>query len=106
LSIEARNQRRAFRGFCAGRGLPADWHVQEERTMKKFVLLAAAGICLAPALISSASAQSVTVRVGEPGYRGSVTTKKVVTSSHCRYVTTRTKRSNGTVWVRKVRKCG
>jgi hypothetical protein len=80
-------------------------YIEEERTMRKFVLLAAAAVCFAPALISSASAQSVTVRVGEPGYRG-VTTKKVVTTSHCRYVTTRTKRSNGTVWVRKVRKCG
>ena len=35
--------------------------------MKKLILLAAAGAFLGPALISSASAQSVSVRVGEPG---------------------------------------
>ena len=83
--------------------------------MKKFVLLAAAAACFAPALVSSASAQgaSVNIRVGEPGYRHyspgyrSYNQQRVVVSGpHCRTTTVRTKRANGTVWVRKICKCG
>jgi uncharacterized protein YraI len=80
--------------------------------MKKFVLLAAAAVCFAPAMISSASAAtaSVNVRVGSPGYYHSgyraYNQRVVVSGSHCRMVTVRTKRANGSVWVRKIRKCG
>ena len=78
--------------------------------MKKLILLAAAAF-LSPALIASASAQTVSVRVGEPGYSAyaqqRVVTQKrvVVTGKNCRTVTVRTKRANGTIWVRKIRKC-
>ncbi len=97
--------------------------------MKKFALLAAAAALLAPALMSApASAQdaSVNIRIGDPsptyrtysptyrtystssGYRayGAQRTKTVVTGPNCRQVTVRTVRSNGTVYTRKVRKCG
>ncbi len=49
--------------------------------MQKLILLAAAGAFLSPALISSASAQSVSVRVGEPGYRA-YSQQRVVVSGH------------------------
>ena len=75
--------------------------------MKKFALLAAAAVCFAPALISSASAQSVTLRVGDPGYHSYNQQRVVVSNSrHCRTTTVRTKRANGTIWVRQVRRCG
>ena len=73
--------------------------------MQKLILLAAAGAFLNPALISSASAQSVSVRVGEPGYRAYSQQRIVTTGPNCRTVTVRTKRPNGTTLVRKVRKC-
>ncbi len=87
--------------------------------MKKFALLAAAAALLAPALMSApASAQdaSVNIRIGDPaptyrtyspGYRayGAARTRTVVTGPNCRTVTVRTARANGTVYVRKVRKC-
>ncbi len=73
--------------------------------MKKLILLAAAGAFLSPALISSASAQSVSVRVGDPGYRAYSQQRVVVSGQNCRTTTVRTKRANGTTWVRKVRKC-
>ena len=75
--------------------------------MKKLILLAAAAAFLSPVLSSSASAQSVSVRVGEPGYRA-YSQQRVVTTSgtNCRTTTVRTKRANGTIWVRKIRKCG
>jgi hypothetical protein len=73
--------------------------------MQKLILLAAAGAFLSPALISSASAQSVSVRVGEPGYRAYSQQRVVVSGQNCRTTTVRTKRPNGTTWVRKVRKC-
>lgn len=78
--------------------------------MKKFALLAAAAAFLAPAMISAASAESasVRIRVGEPGYRAYASDRVVVSSSpqHCRTVTVRTKRANGTVLIRKTRRCG
>lgn len=75
--------------------------------MRKLALMAAAAAFLAPALISSASAETVSVRVGSPGYRAYSQERVVVApSSHCRTTTVRTKRANGTIWVRKIRKCG
>ena len=77
--------------------------------MKKLILLAAAAAFMSPVLSSSASAQSVSVRVGDPGYSAysqqRTVTKKVVVGTNCRTTTVRTKRANGTIWVRKVRKC-
>ena len=73
--------------------------------MKKLILLAAAAAFLIPVPSSSASAQSVSVRVGEPGYGAYSQQRVVVTGKKCRTVTVRTKRANGTIWVRKVRKC-
>lgn len=73
--------------------------------MKKLILLAAAAAFLSPALSSSASAQSVSVRVGEPGYRAYSQQRVVVSGKQCRTTTVRTKRPNGTIWVRKIRKC-
>lgn len=88
--------------------------------MKTFALLGlAAAALMAPALFSApASAQSVTVSVGQPtyqrtyvrprpAYRSYATTKRVTVrqGANCRTTTVRTKRANGTVWVRQVRKC-
>lgn len=76
--------------------------------MKKFALLAVAAALVTPALISSASAEtaSVRIRVGEPGYRAYAQERVVVTSPHhCRTVTVRTKRSDGSVVIRKQRRC-
>ena len=73
--------------------------------MKKLILLTAAGAFLTPVVISSASAQSVSVRVGDPGYRAYSQQRIVTTGPNCRTTTVRTKRPNGTTWVRKVRKC-
>ena len=73
--------------------------------MRKLVLLAAATAFLSPALISSTSAQSVSVRVGDPGYRAYSQQRIVTTGPNCRTTTVRTKRPNGTTWVRKIRKC-
>jgi hypothetical protein len=86
----------------------ADNFFQEERSMKKLALMAAAAAFLAPALISSASAEtaSVNVRVGSPGYRAYSQERVVVAPSHCRTTTVRTKRANGSVSIRKIRKCG
>lgn len=76
--------------------------------MKKLALMAAAAAFLAPALISSASAEtaSVNVRVGSPGYRAYSQERVVVAPSHCRMTTVRTKHANGSVSIRKIRKCG
>jgi hypothetical protein len=86
--------------------------------MKKFVLLAAAAACFVPALVSSASAETdvnVRINAGSPGYhsgyrhsgyRAYNQQRVVVSGSHCRMTTVRTHRANGTVWVRKIRKCG
>ena len=83
--------------------------------MKKFVLIAAgaAALLFAPAAVTStpANAQSVHVQVGTPSYgyvRPAYTTRKKVvyrTTSNCRYTTVRTKRPNGTVYVKKIRRC-
>ena len=77
--------------------------------MKKFALLAAAAAFLAPALISAASAEtaSVNVRVGSPGYR-TYNQERVVIGHrhHCRMVVVRHKRDNGTIVIRKFRRCG
>jgi hypothetical protein len=78
---------------------------QEEHAMKKLILLAASAAFLSPALISSAGAQSVSVRVGEPGYRAYSQQRIVTTGPNCRTTTVRTKRPNGTTSVRKIRKC-
>ena len=84
--------------------------------MKRFaLLLAAAAVCFTPALISPASAQSasVNIRVGDPGYRTyspgyrTYSKKRVVYKNrNCRNVTVRTKRPNGTVVIKKTRRCG
>ena len=68
----------------------------------------------APTAVTSspANAQSVHVQVGTPSYGyvrpAYVKKKKVVyrTTSNCRYTTVRTKRANGTVYVKKIRRCG
>ena len=73
--------------------------------MKKLIVLAASAAFLSPALISSVSAQPVSVRVGEPGYRTYSQQRIVTTGPNCRTTTVRTKRPNGTTLVRKVRKC-
>jgi hypothetical protein len=74
--------------------------------MKKLVLLTAAAAFIAPALIASASAETVSVRVGSPGYRAYSQERVVVGNSHhCRMTTVRTKHANGSVTVRKIRKC-
>lgn len=80
--------------------------------MKKFVLLAAAAAFLAPALISSASAETLNVRVGvgnsgyNNGYRAYGQEHVYVgRRHHCRTVVTRHHRANGTVVIRKFRKC-
>jgi hypothetical protein len=85
----------------------ADKFLQEECAMKKLVLMAAAAAFLAPALISSASAEtaSVNVRVGSPGYRAYSQERVVVNPHHCRTTTVRTKHANGSVSIRKIRKC-
>jgi hypothetical protein len=98
------------RSMAPGHQLPARSRnvFQEEYAMKKLALLAAAAAFLAPALISSASAEtaSVNVRVGSPGYRAYSQERVVVSPSHCRTTTVRTKRANGSVSIRKIRKCG
>lgn len=75
--------------------------------MKTFALAIAAAALLAPALIQSASAEtaSVTLRVGDPGYRARAQERVVVTTPNCRMVTVRTKRADGTVIVKKQRRC-
>lgn len=77
--------------------------------MKKFVLLAAAAAFLTPAMLSAASAEtaSVNVRVGHPGYRAYSQERVIVAPNHhCRTVITRHKRDNGTIVIRKIRRCG
>ena len=83
--------------------------------MKKFTLLAAAAavMLLTPAMLAPAAAETnINVRIGTPGYHdgyrayGSTRTKTIVRGPNCRMVTVRTKRANGTVLVRKVRRCG
>ena len=80
--------------------------------MKKLVLLAAAAALLTPALISSASAETLNVRVGignsgyNNGYRAYGQERVYVDHRrHCRMVVTRHHRANGTVVIRKIRKC-
>ena len=79
--------------------------------MKKLVLLGlvAGAAFLTPVMTPApAEAQSVTVRVGEPGYRPVTRVKRttVVRSGPvCRTTTVRTKRPNGSVMIRKVRRC-
>ena len=73
--------------------------------MKKLVLLTAAAAFIAPALIASASAETVSVRVGSPGYRAYSQERVIVSPSHCRMTTVRTKHANGSVTIRKIRKC-
>jgi hypothetical protein len=84
--------------------------------MKKLVLLAAAAALLTPALISSASAETLNVRVGignsgynsgyNNGYRSYGQERVYVDHRrHCRMVVTRHHRANGTVVIRKIRKC-
>ena len=80
--------------------------------MKKLVLLAAAAALLTPALISSASAETLNVRVGvgnsgyHHGYRSYGQERVYVDHRRqCRMVVTRHHRANGTVVIRKFRKC-
>ena len=80
--------------------------------MKKFVLLAAAAAFLTPALMSAASAETLNVRVGvgnsgyHNGYRAYGQERVYVGHrNHCRTVVTRHKRDNGTVVIRKIRRC-
>ncbi|HET7679924.1 MAG TPA: hypothetical protein VFK79_07290 [Xanthobacteraceae bacterium] len=73
--------------------------------MKKLMLSAAAAALLTPALFSLASAQSVSVRVGDPGYRAYSQQRVVVSGPRCRTVTVKTK-SYGKTVIKKVRKCG
>jgi hypothetical protein len=91
--------------------------VQEENAMKKFALLAVAAALLTPALFTApAAAQdaSVSIRVGDPGprhyhrgYRAYGQERVIVRAgSDCRTTTVRTKRANGTVVIKKIRKCG
>ena len=73
--------------------------------MKKLILLAAAAAFLAPAMISSAGAESVNVRIGTPAYRAQAQERVVVRSgSDCRMVTTKIKQHGKTI-IKKVRKC-
>lgn len=80
--------------------------------MKKLVLLAAAAALLAPAMISSASAEDLNVRVGvgsptyHRAYRSHAEERIYVGNRHhCRTIIERHKRDNGTIVVRKIRKC-
>jgi len=80
--------------------------LQEECAMKKLILLAAAAAFLAPAMISSAGAETVNVRIGTPAYRAQAQERVVVRSgSDCRMVTTKIKQRGKTI-IKKVRKCG
>ena len=85
--------------------------------MKKFALMLAAATVLlaAPALVKSASAEDVNVRInaGDNGHhygwrhRGYHSNAAVVVAHPgCRTVTTRTKRPNGSVVISKHRRCG
>ena len=101
----------AYRAACVPRGgmvLPAVLDFLEEYAMKKLILIAAVaagGFMFAPAAIStSAEAQAVTVRVGQPGYRAPVHRRVVVSGPRCRMVTTRVHRHGRTV-VTKTRRC-
>lgn len=74
--------------------------------MKIFALAIAAAALLAPALIQSASAETVNIRVGTPGYHARAQERVVISSpSRCRTVTTKTKRANGSVMISKKRVC-
>ena len=85
--------------------------------MKKLVLLAAAAALLTPALIASASAETLNVRVGvgnsgysngyyNNGYRAYGQERVYVGNRHhCRMIVKRYHRDNGTVVIRKVRHC-
>jgi hypothetical protein len=73
--------------------------------MKKLVLLTAAAAFFAPALIASASAETVSVRVGSPGYRAYSQERVVVAPHHCRTVVVRTRQANGNLVIRKHRRC-
>jgi opacity protein-like surface antigen len=81
-------------------------NISEEPVMKTFLLVAAAAAALTPAMISAASADSVNVRVGSgyPHYRAQAT-EHVVVSHHCRTVTVRSHRANGSVVIRRTRRC-
>jgi hypothetical protein len=87
--------------------------------MKKFALMIAAATCLlaAPALVQPAAAQAdVNVRIGTTHHdngnhygwrhRGYRSNAAVVVHPGCRTVVTRTHRANGTVVIRKHRRCG
>jgi hypothetical protein len=98
--------------------------------MRKLACILAAAVCVtagASLTTGSASAQAVgvTIGVGNNGHssgndrwrsrndwryshRARAQSGIVISTgpSHCRYVTTRTYRSNGTVLIRKVRRCG
>jgi hypothetical protein len=86
--------------------------------MKKFALMLAAATCLlaAPAFVQPAAAQAdVNVRIGSSNnnghhngwrHRGYHSNAAVVVGSNCRTVVTRTHRANGTVVIRKHRRCG
>jgi hypothetical protein len=85
--------------------------------MKKFALILAAATCLlaAPALVQSAKADpNVNVRIGtnhDNGHhygwrhRGYHSNAAVVVRSGCRTVVSRTHRANGSVVIRKHRRC-
>jgi len=77
--------------------------------MRKIALIVAAGCLLAaPAAVQPASAET-SVRIGVndgwryPAYRSHAAV--VVDRPHCRTVTVRTKRPNGTVIIKKQRRC-
>jgi len=82
--------------------------------MKKIAFLIAAALCLlaVPATVQPAGAQSVTVGVGDNGhhygwrnhaYRSRA--QVVVHRPHCRTIIIRHKRWDGTVVIRKERRC-
>jgi len=85
--------------------------------MKKLVLLAAAAALLTPALIASASAETLNVRVGvgnsgynngyyNNGYRAYGQERVIVAPGHrCRTIIVRHKRWDGTFVVRRERRC-
>ena len=74
--------------------------------MKIFALSIAAAAFLAPAMISSASAETdINVRIGTPGYNARAQGVVVTSPARCRTVVTKVKRANGTKVTTKKRVC-
>ena len=72
--------------------------------MRIFALSIAAAALLAPALIQSASAETVNIRVGTPAYKARAQGVVVTSGSHCRTVTKKVVRAGKTV-ISKKRVC-